>query len=339
VENIGLRLEAVIAQAEQQLTLGRLGPIGAVLLIWTSLTLLTTIERSLNRIFEAERSRSIGHRSLLYWSAMTLGPVAVVATVFAIGQATDYATDHVPGAVWVMNALDWAVPGLVGVVLLAALYKLMPNTQVGFWPAVGGAVFVVPIWMVAKWGFALYVKSLVAKGHLYGTLGVIPLFLLWLYVSWLVFLLGAQLAHTAAHLRRFQAAESASKVFLGPWDFLAAALAVARVFQAGQGPVSAARVAEDLRMPTPLVEPLLAHLASAGIVCPVSSAAQTGYVPSRPLEKISVLDAIDLAQGQGGAAPAHAYAPAIAEGVGKVQRQARGALGAVTFAQVLAAGG
>jgi len=336
-ENVGLRIEEVITNAEQQLTLGKLGPVGVVLLIWTSLSLMTTTEQSLNRIFEAARSRSVGRRTLLYWSAMTLGPVVLVATVYAIGQATDAVVAHVPGAGWAMAALDWAVPGLAGIVLLAALYKLMPNTFVGLWPAVGGAVFVVPIWMAAKWGFALYVKSLVAKGHLYGTLGLFPLFLLWLYVSWLVFLLGAQLAHTGMNLRRLQAMKAADRAVPGPWDLLAAALSVARLYQEGIGPVPAMRVAEDLRLPPALVQPILGQLLSAGILCPAGLAPAAGYVLARPPEQTAVLDVLQAARTQGRDAAAHAFAPPVALSVAAVQGKAREALGAMTLAQALTA--
>jgi membrane protein len=336
-ENVGLRVEALIEQAEKQLTLGKLGPIGVVLLIWTSLSLMTTTERSLNRIFEAEKSRSVGRRTLLYWSAMTLGPVVLVATVFTLGQATDAVVEHVPGAGWAMEALGWTIPGLVGIVLLAALYKLMPNTYVALWPAIGGAVFVVPIWMVAKWGFALYVNSLVAKGHLYGTLGLFPLFLLWLYVSWLVFLLGAQLVHTAANLRRLQATEAAHRTVPGPWDLLAAALSVARRYQDGSGPVPAVQVAEDLRLPPVLVQPLLGQLVSAGVLCPAGQRPATGYVPARPPERTLVLEVLEVAGAQDKDAPAHAFSPAIALGVGAVQRKARETLGGMTLARALAA--
>ena len=336
-ENVGLRVEALIEQAERQLTLGKLGPIGVVLLIWTSLSLMTTTERSLNRIFEAEKSRSVGRRTLLYWSAMTLGPVVLVATVFTLGQATGVVVEHVPGAGWAMEVLGWTIPGLVGIALLAALYKLMPNTYVALWPAIGGAVFVVPIWMAAKWGFALYVNSLVAKGHLYGTLGLFPLFLLWLYVSWLVFLLGAQLVHTAANLRRLQATEAAPRAVPGPWDLLAAALSVARRYQDGSGPVPAVRVAEDLRLPPVLVQPLLGQLVSAGVLCPAGQEPATGYVPARPLERTFVLDVLEVAGAQDKEAPAHAFSPAIALGVGAVQRKARETLGGMTLARALAA--
>ncbi|MCX5653228.1 MAG: YihY family inner membrane protein [Planctomycetota bacterium] len=336
-ENVGLRIEGIITNAEKQLTLGKLGPIGVVLLIWTSLSLMTTTERSLNRIFEAERSRSVGRRTLLYWSAMTLGPVVLVATIFAIGQASDAVVANVPGAGWAMGALGWAVPGLVGVALLAAFYKLMPNTFVGLWPAIGGALFVVPIWMVAKWGFALYVKLLVAKGHLYGALGLFPLFLLWLYVSWLVFLLGAQLAHTAMNLRRLQAMKAANRAVPGPWDLLAATLSVARLYQEGIGPVPSLRVAEDLRLPPVLAQPLLAQLVSAGILCQAGQEPATGYILRRPPEQTAVLDVLEAAAAQGRDSATRAFSPAVALSVETVRSKARAALGAVTVAQALAA--
>ena len=84
-------------------------------------TLLTTIERSLNRIFEARRSRSIGRRLLLYWSVVTLGPLLLAGAAYAGGQAAEAVKD-VAVISLLLGAVGWAGPVLTGLVLLAALY-------------------------------------------------------------------------------------------------------------------------------------------------------------------------------------------------------------------------
>ncbi len=77
--NIADQIEQLVVRTESKLTFQRIGPAGALLLIWTALTLLITIEQSLNRIFEAPRSRAVARRIMLFWSALTLGPVLIVA--------------------------------------------------------------------------------------------------------------------------------------------------------------------------------------------------------------------------------------------------------------------
>lgn len=80
------------------------------------------------------------------------------------------------------------------------------------------------LWLVAKWGFAIYVTKLVGTGNLYGALGLLPLFLIWLNLSWLLFLFGAELANAAANLDTMNLEEQAGRTMLGPSDVLAAAV-------------------------------------------------------------------------------------------------------------------
>jgi len=322
---------ALVEDVGRQLTFGRVGPVGVLLLIWSVLTLLTTIERSLNRIFGAVRTRPLWRRLLLYWSVVTLGPVLLAPAAYLGGKLTS-AFGSVPGAAWLLAAVGWAGPVLVGVFLLAGLYKLLPNTHVRFRAAIGGAVVAVPLWLLAKWGFAVYVRD-VAGGSLYGALGVLPLFLVWLNVSWLVFLFGAVLAHTAVNLERMRLAELAEKTVLGPGDLLAVALAVARPYLQGAGPVRLDRIAAAVNLPEDSLRRLLDRLAGGGVVCPVESP-PGAYVMARPPGKIRLAEVMET----GGIVPQAGCDEAIAAILEGVRRQTDAALGKLTLADVLARG-
>ncbi|MDK1032790.1 MAG: YhjD/YihY/BrkB family envelope integrity protein, partial [Planctomycetia bacterium] len=318
VVSLADKLEGVITGIEEKLTLSRIGPIGVILLIWAALKLLTTLERSLNRIFEAPRSRSLGRRTLLYWSAVTLGPIVLVAASYA-GRAALDAFTSVPGISWLMSAVGWAGPPIVGIVMLAALYTLMPNTRVRFRAALGGALVAVPTWLVAKWAFSLYVTNLVGKGHLYGVLGLLPLFLIWMNVSWLIFLFGAELAHAADNVGRLQEAEEADRTFVGAWEFLAVALAVADGYTAGRGPATLAEISSRTKLPEVSLHRVLKRLTSRGIVCAVDSGA---YVPARPAERIRVAEVLEISERVDEAAPASKFAPEIDRAVARIQDRA-----------------
>jgi len=327
-------LWAKVEQVEAQLTFGRIGPVGVVLLIWTALGLLTTVERSLNRIFGARRSRALGRRVLLYWSAMTLLPVLLAAAVY-VGEWTVKAFRDVPVASWLFAVAGWAGPVVVGIVLLAAVYKLMPNTPVRSRSAIGGAVVAVPLWLLAKWGLAVYVEELVVKGSLYGALGLLPLFLFWLNLSWLIFLFGAELAHTAANLGRMQSAEQAEQTLLGPSDLLAGALAVAGPYAAGGGPVAFEAIAAGLDLPDASAQRVLDRLAALGVVCAVEHDRTGAYVLARPPEAIGVLEVVDLAPAAGGQGR-RALDAALAQPIERLLERSRTALGDLTLADVLA---
>jgi len=249
------KIESVVEYAESQLTVGRLGPLSVVLLVWTALTLLTMMERCLNRVFEAPKSRGFARRILIYWSAVTLGPLVIVVAVRAGGDLVN-AVRNVPVLAWTLGPIGWVAPFVVGVLVVASLYTLMPNTRVPFRRAVEGAILAVPMWAVARWAFSLYVDR-VGSQSLYGAMGLIPLFLLWLNLSWWIFLFGAQVAHAAASVKRLMRADQDRDTPLTAWHDLAAVLAVARTQVARDGPASPADVAEILACPEVRAERLL----------------------------------------------------------------------------------
>jgi len=336
--NLAEQIERVVSKVETRLTLGRLGPVGAVLLVWTALTLIVTMERSLNRIFEAPQARSLGRRILLYWSALTLVPIAWVGAAY-MGEKLITTFREVPGLSLLMIPVGWVGPIIVGIVMLAAVYTWMPNTYVRFRSAVAGALFAVPIWLLAKWAFGIYVRELVGGGSLYGALGLLPLFLLWLNFSWLIFLFGAELAYTAANLTQMRSTELLQRTALGPWELLAAALAVAKDFLAGAGPTRRKEIASRLEMPEDVTSRLLDRLALSNVVCPVCGPDEPAYVLARPAETIKVREVLEIAGQQKGFATGSGYDAEIARQVAVAQRLAGEALGETTLAGLQRHGG
>jgi len=297
--NVARRLEQLVADVNSKLTLGVLGPVGVVLLIWTSLTLLNTMESSLNRICEAPRSRSFWRRVLTYWSAMTLGPVLLATASYLAheaGMAAAHLISRLPGTAVTLKLASYASPVVFGIILLMGLYKLMPNATVSLRAALGGAAVAAPLWLLAKWGFGLYVEKVVGRGSLYGTLGLIPLFLLWLNLSWQIVLLGAQLAYTQDNLVRLEMAEQAQRTMLGPADRIAAALAIARRFDAGGGPMPHGRLAEELKLPLESVRQLGRQLESLRVSTPLESDIAAAYALTGPLTKLTLVQLLGLDQ-------------------------------------------
>lgn len=334
VINVADEIERVVARVEAQLTFQRIGPIGGLLLIWTAIGLLSNLEDALNRVFGAPRSRSLPRRLLLYWSVMTLSPIVVAAAAF-LGQRAIDVSQHLIGVGWLLASIGWAGPLLVGMVVLAAVYKLMPNTHVRFRAAIIGAAVVSVLWLVARWGFAIYVQNFVVKGNLYGLLGVLPLFLLWLYYSWLIFLFGAELAHTAVHLGEIEAAEDASRRKVGPLDLLAAMLAVARRFTDAGGAMTVDEVARTLKAPPHVAAGLLEQLAAAGLLCRAEGADAPAYVPAGPVDRLDVVRVLEA--GQFGAVSTSACDPAVAASVAAVRERIHAALGHMTLETATAA--
>lgn len=334
--NVADEIEQLVERVEAKLTIGLLGPVGIVLLIYTATTLLTSMERSLNRIFSAPRSRSLARRVPLYWSAMTLGPVLVVAASYLSEQASSMLED-VGGVAWLLTATgQWAAPFVGFLLLFMGLYKLLPNTDVPWRAVLTGALFAAPAWLLAKWLFAIYLREIVATGNLYGALGLVPIFLIWLNLSWLIFLYGAELAYVSWNLGSLHSLVGAEQLTPDPRGFLAAMLAVARLQDAGRGPVPLETIQDKLNLPDERVRGLLDELVAIGAACSVDADGSPAYVLARPAHRISVLEVLRLVQ-PNGEVDISSRDPEIRAAISRFQQQTQSALGAMTLDDLIRA--
>lgn len=176
----------------------KLTAVGILFLLVSALMMMASIEDRFNRIWRVQTKRGGGSRFLLYWTALTVGPLLIVAALAAASHLfalTAFATSQssaLSAAVFtfVQFALTW--------VILLTMYTLIPNRTVAFRHA-GIAAFIAAIlFEIARAAFAFYVKSVPSYTQIYGTLSVIPIFLVWIYLSWSIVLLGASLTAAMA---------------------------------------------------------------------------------------------------------------------------------------------
>ena len=248
-----------------------IGAVGALLLIWAALGLLVSFETSANRIYRAPKGRRWTMRVGIYWSVLTLGPVLLVVVLYA----AQYWLSRAMALPFVgpLFALVAEFGSLFGSFLaLTLLYKLMPNTHVRWRPALWGAFVAAGLFETSKWGFGLYVSEALPYLKLYGAIGLVPLFLFWLYLAWLIVLFGLEIAFTlqAMRGRMFElkegrgALESADPQWLVPLM-----VTLARRGHDGR-PVSRQDLAEDLELRLEAVTELLGRLEAEGLVHQVS---------------------------------------------------------------------
>lgn len=159
---------------------GRLTAIGLIFLVVTAVMLMLTIDDALNRIFRVRRRRPLAQQIVLYWSVLTLWPVLIGTslslTSYLIGNA---------------SALLRLVPFVFTWAALTLLYILVPYRQVDFRHAAAGALLAGIAFEVAKRAFAVYIARFPTYTLIYGAFATLPIFLVWMYVSWLVVLAGA----------------------------------------------------------------------------------------------------------------------------------------------------
>lgn len=172
----------------------RLGSVGLAVVLVTALALILTIDRTLNRIWRVRRPRPLGQRVLIYWALITLGPLVLGAslalTSYAISSSRGV-VDSLPGGVRVLlDSLEFVLL----VIGTAALYRHVPNTHVKWSHALSGGVFVAMGIELAKRLLSLYLASVPTYSAMYGAFATLPILLVWIYLAWLIVLLGAVIA-------------------------------------------------------------------------------------------------------------------------------------------------
>ncbi|NCT85377.1 MAG: YihY family inner membrane protein [Comamonadaceae bacterium] len=239
----------------------KLGAVGLVALGVTALALMLTIDRTLNAIWRVQRPRPMAQRVLVYWAALTLGPLllggSLTLTSYAVSVGQGYLAAMPPSLSTALGSVDIVLLGLA----MAGLFHYVPNTHVRWRHALLGGAFVSIGFSLAKSLLAWYVKQVPTYSTLYGAFATVPVFLIWVYLGWVIVLLGAILAANTPSLT--------GRLHLRPdtpGQPLALALEVLRelwrVREAGQRGLSDLGLAAALRVDplqlSPVVDRLLA---------------------------------------------------------------------------------
>lgn len=170
---------------------GKIGFGGALVLLATALALVLTIDRQLNDIWRVPRRRPLAQRVLVYWAVLTLAPLVLALMLSASSYALSVSRGWLPvahqGVRWALDAAGFAALALG----MAALYRYVPNAQVRLRHALVGGVFVALAFEVAQQALAWYLRTVPTYSVVYGAFATVPILLVWLYMVWLIVLLGA----------------------------------------------------------------------------------------------------------------------------------------------------
>lgn len=170
-----------------------LGLAGLALLVLTAIALLQTIDKTLNSIWRVSTPRPLGQRVLIYWAAITLGPLVLALSLSTTAWVVT-ASRGVAGDTGLLKPAFRLMELLLLAGGLAALYRYLPNTRVRWSHAWAGGIFVALAIEVAKRVLGLYLGSVPTYSVVYGTFATVPILLLWIYVAWVIVLLGAVIA-------------------------------------------------------------------------------------------------------------------------------------------------
>jgi len=277
------------------------GVVGALLLVVIVLFLFKSIEDAFNEIWGVRRGRTLLMRVVLYWTILTLGGVVFFAAVALLGAGAfvNVFVGRLPFGAEIVRLLRWSLPSFSLVLLVAVLvsfYRAIPNTRVNWGAALSGAVAVALLLLANNFLGFLYLKRVLVTKSLFGSLGIIPVLMLGLYVFWLIVLVGGQISYAVqnVHVRNSQLAwgnlSAANRERLS----LAVLMAICRRFHGCLPPMSVPELSDAVRVPSQVLNECLNRIVDLGFVMSVpppqgAHAAGPLYQPARPLSRITLL--------------------------------------------------
>lgn len=169
----------------------QLGSVGLVFLLVTALALILTIDRTLNGIWRVRRKRRLAQRILIYWAAITLGPLVLGASITMTSLAVSASRNLAGGAQTGLGLLLDTVQFAILAGGAAAMYYYVPNTRVKWAHAWAGGIFASVVMELAKKLLVVYLAKVPTYSVVYGTFATVPILLVWIYLAWVIVLLGA----------------------------------------------------------------------------------------------------------------------------------------------------
>lgn len=279
---------------------GHMGLISLVILIFSVLSLLGHIEFSINSIFGTAARRSWLIRLLTYWAILTLGPVLLMAS-FALTAAFQSSAflEVISGLGNLQSLALYYLPFTTTWLALAVMYLVIPNTKVSMGAAFGAAFVAGGIWNTAKYGYASYVSHAFTLENVYGSLAVIPLFILWLYISWLIVLFGAQLTFAFHNSETYRYEEPGRIDSRQTYETAGVRLMTQIVLDYKMGsPTRPRRAAIQAGIPRTLLQTCLEELVDCGYVRKM--AGENAFVPAKDPKILLVSDMLThFSQGRG----------------------------------------
>ena len=256
-DNIARQVLGYLTQFSSQAN--KLGGAGLAVLLVTAIAMILTIDRTLNSIWRVRKPRPLTQRVLIYWAAITLGPLLLAVSL----ALTSYVLSASRGLV---GALPISLRFLLDIVQfalvaggVAAMFRYVPNTYVKWTHAWIGGIFVAAGIALAKKLLALYLSAVPTYSLVYGAFATLPILLVWIYLSWVIVLMGAVIAAYLPSLLTGVARRGSAH----GWQFQLAIEVLQQLHQAHQSAhrgVSASQLAEKMQVDVLQLEPVLETL-------------------------------------------------------------------------------
>jgi membrane protein len=285
---------------------GYIAGIGLIILFWSVMKVLGNIESSFNNIWQIKKSRLFGRKFTDYISLLVIAPVLlIIASSFNVSQLQE-----ISNSVAFLHYLDTFLKVLVTMMsytlmwfVFTLMYIIVPNTKVRFTPALIAGIIAGTMFQLLQWGYVYFQSLLSGYGAIYGTFAALPLFMMWLELSWLIVLLGAEISFAYQNAVHYEQEAEDLQVSLKHRKVLVLLVAqrIVKNFTEGLEPLNAADIASQLSIPVRIVRDLIYDLLNARIIIETLTpeAREVAYQPALDPAKITVSFVISTLDKQG----------------------------------------
>jgi len=290
---------------------GVIAGIGVAILLWSAIAILMNIEFVMNQIWEVKEGRSITRRFTDYLAMLFLAPILIFLASGMTGYVSALASGNYQGILKQLAPLLIpflsVVPVILTSLLFTFLYIFMPNTRVHFLPALFAGIFTGIVYQLLQVLYFYFQIGVAKYNAIYGTFAAIPLFLIWLHLSWVIILLGAKLCFAIQNVDGYEFISR--DVHLSHWFRQVCSLRLAqdciKKFVTEEPPPSSLELSNQLMIPLPLTVRLLYQLQEAGILAKVirKHDQEEGYQPAKSPDILTIKRAIDMIDSRGEVIP------------------------------------
>lgn len=297
----GSEITTQVLEFINRINFGVLGIVGLLLLIYTSISLIIKIEDSLNHIWKIRKGRSIVRRFSDYITILLIGPVLMFS---AIGLTASFESNAIVKEIVSIEPLGTLVffagkliPYFFVFLVFTFIYIVIPNTKVKFKSAfIGGAIAGIA-WQTTGWVFAFSVAKSTKYAAIYSSLAVLILFMIWLYVNWLILLIGAQIAYCHQNLETLNLGNTIFQLSTKVKEKLTFMLMylIGYNFYYDEEKWTQDTLAAHLGLPDNSIEETIKELQDKNLILEVGEDSPY-YVPARSIEAIKLAEIIDAAR-------------------------------------------
>lgn len=281
---------------------GIIAGIGIVLLLWSVMKLLISIENSFNQIWEIRNGRSWVRKITDYLTIMMVGPLLlIVSGGITVAIQNGIGNLHLLGFIgtFLINLLAYSLVALS----FTFLFYVMPNTKVNFKPAFSAAVISTILFELLGWAYVKFQIGANSMNAIYGSFAALPLFLIWLQYSWYIVLFGAELAYANQYVDHYELEEDIQNLSMRYKKVLSLMIAnlVAKRFYEGEKSMNLVEISEKLDLPSRLTKNLINEFLETGIFVEVRTDAdkELNYQPGVTETKFTVQYIIDTLDRKG----------------------------------------